>query len=142
LTGGVLFLLLSFGGTFRSGVSFASIIALGFLVFAFSGGGLAAAIILTGRRYSLLTQVAVAAVLAAAGTFLGVSIARLLFEPETGNTFREVALGFSLLESFLCGGMAWGLDFATRQGKMPREIDVLRSAFQRGEINDQITTPT
>ncbi len=142
VTGGVFFFILSFGETFWPGLSLASIIALGFFLFAFSSGGLATAVIVTGRRYPLLIQVAFAAILAAAGTFIGVSISYRIFGYDTGNSFREMVFGFSFLETFLCGGMAWGLDFATRQGKMPRAIDVLRSAYQRGEINDQLTTPT
>jgi hypothetical protein len=136
VTGGIFFFILRSGGTFRPELSLTSIIALGFFVFALSSGGLATVILMIGKRYPLRTQIALAAISAAIGAFMGAWIACQLFGYVTKNSVLVIALGFAYLEGFLCGGMAWGLDFAGRQGNMPRAIDALRSASLKGEIND------
>jgi hypothetical protein len=131
VTGGIFFFLLNLGGTFWPGLSLTSIMALGFFVFALSSGGAALAIITTRNRYSLRTQITFTAMNGALGAGLGVWIAYQIFGYSARNSFLETALGFSFLESLLCGGLAWGLDFATRQGNMPPQIDALRSAYQK-----------
>ncbi|MCB0211994.1 MAG: hypothetical protein KDJ52_21815 [Anaerolineae bacterium] len=121
-TGSVLFLLFRSAGTLPAGVSYFTVCAAGFIIFALSSGATTLIIPKIRQLRSSIKHIALRAFIAGSSTgfvcFGAVWLSFQLLDLVAGSPFWEVALFFAPIEGMVGSGMVLGLSFASRLGYM------------------------